>query len=266
MSFWLKRALARATSRPSPDRIPLSTPRVFGRDYYSATLGAPDESWSILFSRLDGNTVYGRRLEGDSYSDEVVGQPLSGFSDATVEFRYYLRQYEFVSRSAFRFEIASLTRLYRAKASFEDFRQHLYNRKSLVLQDRHKLLRDLVEKTVEDRDASFSAVTLVSEIYGRMVVNHPLFLSRVNHYRLLLDSLAAEGLLTQANLSYRLEPRALTALNAYDDEERRHTDSAKTQRRMMWLALFSGVAAAAQAESTLTKWWSSISSWLQSLL
>jgi len=219
-----------------------------------------------LFSRLDANTVYGRRLEGDSYSDEVVGQSLSGFADATVEFRYYLRQYEFVSRSALRFELASLLRLYRGMASFEDFRQRLYNHKSLLLQDRHKLLRALVERTIEDRDASFSAVTLVAEIYGHMVVNHPLFQSRVNHYRLLLDSLAAEGLLAQTNLAYQLEPRALTALNAYDDEERRHTDSAKTQRRMMWLALFSGIAAAAQAESTLMKWWGSISSWLQSLL
>ncbi|SOZ49323.1 conserved hypothetical protein [Cupriavidus taiwanensis] len=265
MSFWLKRALKRATARPSPDRIPFSAPRVFYRNYYSVTLSAPDASWSFLFSRLDGDTVHGRWLEGDRYAEEISTVPLPHFSNAAIDIRYYLRQYEFLSRSARRFEMASLARLYQMKAALGGLRQRLYNRKSLVLQDRHKLLRTLVEKAIDDRDARFSDVTLVADIYGRMVVNHPLFRSRVARYRMILESLAADELLTRTDGGYRLEPNAIGVLNAYDDEERRHADNVKMQWRMMWVAVFSGIAAFAQAWPTLKPFLASLWGHLQKL-
>jgi len=262
MSFWLKRALARATTRQAPDRIPLSAPRVYDRDYYSVTLAARDDSWSFLFVRLEGDTVFGRRWDGERYANEIVDLPLRHFIGEKVEFRYYLRQHEFISTSVVRFELAGILGLYRIRVKLGDFAQIAYNRKSLVLRQRIDLLKILINETIEDSERVFNASSIVVQLYGRAVTGHPDFRNRLHYFTLLLNSLVAAGLLSQDGIAYRLQPDALTALDAYEDEERRHEDSVKVQRWVMFLTFFSSVGAIAQASGPLKDWGTAIFSWL----
>lgn len=246
--YWLKRALQRAGASRAPNRIPMSgTDRLRKRDYYTVTLDS-DRDDNFLFERIEGDTVVVRQWNGHIYPEETLSLPIQQFVGRPIEIRYYLRQYEFMRVDARAFEVGSVLGWYRFISRLHDFSQGAYNNKSLATRRRFDLLQLLVAEALDDRDKSLTVYFVLTELYGKKVVLHPRFRQLLNYYNLLLESLRDEGLLTNADDgSYRLAPKALTALNSYEDEERRHRDNQKTQRTVMRITYVAGAATVIQA-------------------
>ncbi len=251
----LKLALRRATSRIAPDSIPLSSPRVNQRDYYSVTITAKDGSWSLLLGSCNEACVEGRWLQDGAYR-EVCCIRLDDIIGCDFEFTYYLSRFEFVTNSAAVFVLANYLGLYRLCAllglALRRIRQSFYNQKSLQTRDRMALLRLLVEETMNDRQARFTDFSVMTRLYGSRWIHHPLKSQRRAYYGLLLDSLFAEGLLARDQHQYALAPKALAALSEFEDEERRHIDNKKIQRRVFWLTVITAVATVVQAWPALS--------------
>lgn len=247
--YWLRRALQLAARRVSPSRIPLSGDRLQDRDYYTVTLNADDPQDSFLLSGIKGDTVLARPWNGEIYVDEPVEIPLCRFVGLGISIQYYLRRYDFHSRSSFKFVLASLLGWYRLVAARRDLQTRMYNRKSIVLQQRYDVLNLMVNATLKNKDELFSPYTIIRQIYGGKVVQRKDLHEVINHYQLLLDSLEQEGLMHKRNddLLYVIRPSALTVLHRYQEDARRHRSSARMQGLMFLIALFSGIAAAIQA-------------------
>ncbi|WP_186055600.1 hypothetical protein [Burkholderia gladioli] len=162
-------------------------------------------------------------------------------------------------KSAVAFELANALWICRVRAllglAFGKVRQSVFNQKSLQTRDRMALLRLLVEETMNDRQVRFTDFAVMTRLYGPRWIYHPLKKQRSAYYGLLLDSLLVDGLLGKDQHQYVLAPKALVALSAYEDEERRHIDNKKIQRRIVWLTVISAIAAMFQA-------WPVISSFL----
>lgn len=66
-----------------------------------------------------------------------------------------------------------------------------------------------------------------------------------------LDSLVLSGELKRDSYNYVVTGLALRTIEAYEEQERKHTENVKMQWRMFWLAL--AVAAAAIVQAGLVK-------------
>lgn len=258
--FWLKSALKRAAARRAPSRIPMSgDDRLRERDYYSVTLDAAEE-YSYLFDAVTDEAVLARPWNGHRYIGPPLPIPLKHFVGRPIEIRYYLRNYEFLATDTRRFEIGSLLGWYRLIARFQDVKQSIFNNKSLATRRRFDLLDMLIKEALDDHGKQFTVYGVLQVLHGDRIARHPKYQSLFNYYTLLLESLKDEDLLTSDNGSYRIAPRALTAFNRYEDEERRHIDSQKTQRSVKWITFVAGAATVIQAlgawdamDSTVTK-------------
>lgn len=221
--------------------------RLRKRNYYSVTLDS-DRDDNYLFERIEGDIVVARQWDGSRYAEELLSLPVNQFVDKPIEIRYYLRRYEFQRTDARAFEIGSTLGWYRLVALFFDISQGAYNYKSPATTRRFELLEMLIAEALDERDRSFTVYSVLTELYGSRIAVHPEFPQMLNYYTLLLESLGDEELLTSdGNGSYRLAPRALTAFNTYEDEERRHTDSQKTQRSVKWITIVAALATVIQA-------------------
>ncbi|WP_186151553.1 hypothetical protein [Burkholderia gladioli] len=105
---------------------------------------------------------------------------------------------------------------------------------------------------MNDRQARFTDFSVMTRLYGSRWIHHPLKSQRRAYYGLLLDSLFAEGLLARDQHQYALAPKALAALSEFEDEERRHIDNKKIQRRVFWLTVITAVATVVQAWPALS--------------
>ncbi len=245
--FFLVKVLKRFTRRPAPNLIPLSSQRARDRNYYSVRLVARDQSFDMLVGKLEGDMVVGRILgEGGGYREEYI-IPLSTAVDANFEVQYYLDKFEFSSSNPITFEIGSWIGYYWASVKFDALVQWAYNRKSLVLRERYDLLRYLVEKTIENPGIKFSPVIVMGKLHTNRVVWHPDFSSRHRYYHLLFDSLKEDLLLTKVDMQYVVAPRALSALNDYEEESRRHSNAIRLQLAIAFFGVVSAIATAIQA-------------------
>ncbi|WDZ97330.1 hypothetical protein Herbaro_05950 [Herbaspirillum sp. WKF16] len=236
-AFFLKRVLLRLTERPAPNRIPMSGPRAEERNYYVVRLKWVEPERDMLVSSMHENTVVGLELLGDSYQVQV-STTLEDAAAAGFDVDFYYRRYEFSSKNPVAFELNSLFGIYQLQAAKHDFSQWLFNKKSLVAVERYALLRYMVNLTVQQREVVFNPVALAGREDERAVF-HPSFQRHVAYYSFILDSLLADGLLSKDDFSYRVLPKALGALNAYEEEARRH----KSALRLQFLFGLFGIAA-----------------------
>lgn len=253
----LRAALRMISNRMAPDRIPLSAPGVYARNYFSATISGIPGRPDVLVSGCEGNSIRGYQWNGGAqrYEDGV----LIGLEEAILgdfDFTYYRRQYEFRTSSPARLWAGVRLGWYRFLAFKDDSSQGLFNRRTIQYRERMQVLQELMAAAVEEEAPFVAASTLVSGRYGARVVFHPLYRSRVRHTDFLLQSLAASGLAERdENLSYRIAPGGFAALDAFNTEERRHRDSVITQKILVVIGGIACVAGLVQAVAAVKQAW-----------
>lgn len=124
--------------------------------------------------------------------------------------------------------------------------QYFFNKKKLLTKQRIDLLRFLVQRQLDGSPIS-SPVDLMTGLYSIKWVLHPDRDPQQKRLRFYLDSLVDTGELKKVDHKYQLTGEALKAIEVYEEQERRHTESVKTQRRMLWLTLAIVLLTAAQA-------------------
>ncbi|CAJ0716958.1 hypothetical protein LMG8323_03419 [Ralstonia mannitolilytica] len=256
----LRAALRKISGRMAPQIIPLSAPRVYGRDYFTATMSFLDGRADVLVSGYSRSLIRGFAWNAaeELYQDSVE-LSLDDAVSAEFDFTYYLRQYEFRTNSPIRLWVGLVLPLYRFAAWRHDAAQGLFNRRTLQYRERMQVLQDLMAAEVE-RDSGFvNASTVVTARFGTRVVFHPSYRSRVRHTEFLLQSLVSEGLARQEKspLAYRIAPAGFAALDAFNVEERRHADAQLTQRILVVIGLFALAASFVQAFAAVKQAWPS---------
>jgi hypothetical protein len=129
----------------------------------------------------------------------------------------------------------------------ESVDQYFFNKKKLVTKQRIDLLRLLVERRLDGHKAE-SPVDLMTALYSIKWVLHPERDTQKERVRFYLDSLVSTGELSKLDHRYELTGKALQAIEVYEEQERKHTESIKAQRAMFWLTMAIALLTAAQAD------------------
>lgn len=125
--------------------------------------------------------------------------------------------------------------------------QYFFNKKKLITKQRIDLLRFLVDRHLEGSPIR-DTTDLMTALYTIKWVLHPDRDSQRLKLRFYLRSLVDTGELRESDSGYEVTGNALRAIEEYEEQERKHTESVKIQRRIMWLTLAIAFLTAVQAE------------------
>ncbi|EKF9846949.1 hypothetical protein O1D35_003649 [Vibrio cholerae] len=95
---------------------------------------------------------------------------------------------------------------------------------------------------------SIDLFELMTKLYSIRWVTHPSGDELERKLQLYLDSLVKSGDLTECdNLSYKVNGNALITIERYEEEERRHIEAVKLQKKMVFLTVVLAIIAVVQS-------------------
>lgn len=235
----------KALNRPSPSRIPLSTPRCLENDFFVVYISFPETQWKFLCTSKEHNAYSGILWIAEEAGHEAT-LLRAAIEDlrTTVEITHYYKCYEFIYTSKWSFFLAQLSARHKFHVAKEKIAQGVFNRKTLVRSERMEVLNYLVERTIEEPGFSTSSITLGAQLNSPRWLHHPQQPQHQSYYRLLLDSLVATGDLAANTGSYTVTGQALSTLSEYEREQQKHQDNfnnAKMTNRLTLGLIFIGV-------------------------
>lgn len=116
----------------------------------------------------------------------------------------------------------------------DDLLQFVYNRKKIVTKQRVVLLKTILDTQLNGADY-VSVISVMSVIYTDRLFSHPSWEDYLHYTELYLDALASTGELNKANGDYSITGLGISAIERYEEEERKHSEHMSSQRRMFWL-------------------------------
>lgn len=130
--------------------------------------------------------------------------------------------------------------------TIESVDQYFFNKKKLFTKQRIDLLRFMVQRQLDDEPIS-NPIDLMTGLYSVKWVIHPDKDAQKKRLKFYLDSLVDTGELKLVEHKFQLTGEALKAIEVYEEQERKHTENVKGQRKMLWLTVAIVLLTAAQA-------------------
>lgn len=118
----------------------------------------------------------------------------------------------------------------------DSFGQYIFNKKKLITKRRMELLKFLVDRTLDGKK-EHNPLDLMTDLYSIKWLPHRNGDEQLQILEFFLDSLAETGELRKTNDLYVVTGHALRTIEEYEEQERRHTENVKMQRRIFWLTL-----------------------------
>lgn len=255
MSFRLRlrrHAIGLALTRRAPGQIPLSDrKKVAERNYCSAYLTDPDHRYVLRYLNTRGARSLIVSKDDESTSEGSILN--SGIESMELLIVQYYKQIEIRYDSAAEFILHQFFGFRFLAFALDWLQQVTFNGRRLHRRDRIEILRVIADATIKRKDARFSDVGILSELYGSRWVRHPGANDVQNYCRLILESLVGTGDLVATNHMFKLAPGGLKTLADYELEERRHRDNRARQTGMLLLTLVLAILGAVQVWQALVK-------------
>jgi hypothetical protein len=105
------------------------------------------------------------------------------------------------------------------------------------------MMGDQLDRTHE----GIYSLDLMSRIYSMRMFLHPSWEVQHRKVELYLESLVLSGELKKVNDEYVVTGRAISTIERYEEEERRHTEAVKLQKKMFWLTIVAVIFAIVQS-------------------
>ncbi|MBU0965742.1 MAG: hypothetical protein KKA54_05100 [Proteobacteria bacterium] len=87
----------------------------------------------------------------------------------------------------------------------------------------------------------------MTKLYSIRWVVHPSAPEQEKRLELHLESLVSSGELDKINREYVVTGKAIQTIEKYEEEERKHIEAVKLQKKMFWLTIFLAILAVVQA-------------------
>jgi hypothetical protein len=246
--FLARKFFAKALHCPCPQLITRSSPGGAQVKCFIIYIDKIEKPY-LLVRSLSGDNLECHEWSGQSF-DKPVTVPLSSVDAKDVSITHFYGYSEVQYRGILDFSIGRTLFLPYLKIHFirtiNAVDQYFFNKKKLFTRQRIELLKFLVERRLEGAPIS-GGIDLMTGLYSLKWVLHPdkdSQLRRVNFY---LDSLVDTGELRRENYKYELTGEALKAIEIYEEQERKHTENVKIQRRMLLLTFAIVLLTGAQA-------------------
>lgn len=135
--------------------------------------------------------------------------------------------------------------IHRAISSID---QYFFNKKKLVTKRRMELIQFMLDDQMNRSHDGIGIIDLMTKLYSIKWVLHPSADDQQKKLEIYLDSLVESGELRKVNYEYVVTGKAISTLERYEEEERRHIEAVKLQRRMVILTLILVVVGLLQAD------------------
>jgi hypothetical protein len=245
--FYLcKRLLPRILERNCPSRFPRSGEKGARVNCFVVAIEeSSDPHWVV--NTLVGTTLDCAEWDGDSYSLNAKVD-LTQVQNRSLKITHYFGLSEVRYVGIYDLLIGRCTGwpylkiwVYR---SWDKVAQFFFSRRRLVTKQRMDLLKLLVDRHTAGPIGIFD---LMTNMYSIRWVLHPDREAQRRKLELYLDSLVRSGDVKLVDHDYAVTGQALSTLEKYEEEERRHAESVGVQRRMWWLTLLIALLTLVQA-------------------
>ncbi|MCK4828478.1 hypothetical protein KA005_72780 [bacterium] len=243
---WL---LPKLIGRACKSRIPRSGKQGAKADCYVVALDRDSSPFFVATGYKNG-TLSGLKWDGNSYADEHSLE-LSDLENGNFRVTHYYGLSEVRYDSIYRVAWNYLTKLVylkiRAYRLISSVNQYFFNKRKLVTKKRMELLQFMIDDQLDREHKGISSLDLMTKLYSINWVLHPSGDDQQEKLELYLDSLADTGELQNINDEYVVTGKAISTIEKYEEEERRHVEAVKLQRKMVYLTIILAFVALVQS-------------------
>ncbi|KGK42242.1 hypothetical protein LH51_08295 [Nitrincola sp. A-D6] len=204
----------------------------------------------FIATAYEANVLSGLRWDGRSYSDEH-SVSLEDIGDYELRITHYYGLATVTYDSIFDFAFHHVSRLEYLKISvvryIEATHKYFFNKRKLVTKKRMELLEFMMNDQLDREHNGIGIIDLMTKLYSTNWVLHPSADEQQQKLELYLDSLVESGELNNLNHEYVVTGKAISTLERYEEEERRHSEAVKLQRKMVSLTILLVFMAMVQA-------------------
>ena len=105
----------------------------------------------------------------------------------------------------------------------------------------------MMERHIQNNTSAIGIHQLMTELYSLKWIYHPDRNDQRRKLELYLGSLVIGGEIVKNNSDYEIAGKAITTIEKYEEEERRHAEQVRMQSRTLWLTLIIALLALVQA-------------------
>ena len=248
-SFLLGWLLPKLLAKTCESRIPRSGEAGAQVDCFVVLLDQSGKPF-LMVTSVDGEILKGIQWDGNSYSNEK-SMELSEIDEYELRITHYYGLSEITYDNIIDFTFHYLTKFVYLKIRLVRFidatSQYFFNKKKIVTKKRMELLQFMLDDQVDREHDGVSLFSLMSKLYSIRWVLHPSKDEQKKKLKLYLDSLKDSGELLEVNREYVVTGKAISTIEKYEEEERRHTEAVKLQKKMFWITLAIALMAIVQA-------------------
>ena len=248
-TFLYRWFLPRVIAKACASSIPRSGKKGEEVNCYVVALDHSDSPYFVA-TKIDGDVLTGVKWNGSSYAD--TGEiSISDLESGTLNITHYYGLSEVPYHSIYNFAWHYLTRFIYLKIRIYRYIdttfQYFFNKRKFVTKKRMELLRLMMDDQFDRIHEGISAIDLMTKIYSMRLFLHPSLEVQLKKMNLYLESLVLSGELCKSNNKYVVTGKAISTIEKYEENERRHTEAVKLQRKMFWLAIIAVIFAIVQS-------------------
>ncbi|MEW5769497.1 MAG: hypothetical protein AB1831_03950 [Pseudomonadota bacterium] len=230
-------------------RIPRSGPRGEQVNCYVVALDRDDSPYFIA-TAIHGDNLEGLLWNGSSYADSTT-LTISDLDTGRLNITHYYGLSEVTYDNIYDVALNYITKLIYLKIKIyrriDSTYQYFFNKRKLVTKRRMELLRLMMDDQFDRTHDGISSLALMTRIYSMHLFLHPSWEVQHRKVVLYLDSLVRSGELRLVNDEYVVTGQAISTIERYEEEERRHTEAVKLQKKMFWLTIIAVIFAIVQS-------------------
>lgn len=241
--------LPRLIAKACESRIPRSGKKGEEVNCYVVAIDHSDSPYFVA-TAIDGDVLTGLKWNGNSYDDSATIS-ISDIERGTLNITHYYGLSEVTYGSIYDVAWNYVTRLIYLKIHIYRYidttYQYFFNKRKLVTKKRMDLLQLMMDEQLDRTHDGIRSLDLMTKIYSMRLFLHPSWEVQHKKTDLYLESLVSSGELDKINDEYVVTGKAISTIEKYEEEERRHTEAVKLQRKMFWLTLIALLFAIVQS-------------------
>lgn len=247
--FFFKRILPEILSYACPPRIPRSGREGASVNCYSIFIDKNQEPY-LLVKNIKKDTLHCIKWNGAEYKDELdIFYGDVNFSEMVIIHCCGLNDFKYINVNDF--IISYYTRYPYILSYFTEkignIDQYFFNKKKIVTKRRMDLLKFLSDYSNETGN-DIDMLTIMAKLYTKKWILHPGSNVELRKLELYLAALEENGEVERKKDGYKVKGKALLSIEEYEEQERKHTDNIKIQRKLFWLTILIAFLAAIQAQ------------------
>lgn len=246
ISRWL---LPKVISKSCDSRIPRSGDKGKKVNCFVVALDRGGEPFFIATS-YEKDVLSGLMWDGERYADEL-SVSIDELDEGRLRITHYYGLAEIVYFSMFDLAWNYVSRFVYLRIRFcryiDSAHQYFFNKKKLVTKKRMELIQFMMSDQLDREHQGIGVVGLMTKLYSIKWVLHPSASEQQSKLELYLDSLVESGELDKINSEYVVTGKAISTIEKYEEEERRHAESVRLQRKMVSLTILIAFVAIVQS-------------------